>query len=126
LKNTITESPAKRSSVPCSASTSLPSAAWNARSRLHHLLGLGGLGEGGEAAQVEELDRDLAAMGLQHSSPLPGGDRLGELRREEALQARQALVLQALDAQERLHAREELRLVDGLRRGSRRRPPRCP
>jgi hypothetical protein len=31
----------------------------------HHILGVGGLGEGGEAAQVQEHDDDLAPAGLQ-------------------------------------------------------------
>jgi len=44
-------------------------------------------------------------MRLQQLFALAGGDGLGELRREEAFQAREALVLQVLDAQQ---------------------PPRCP
>ena len=106
----------------------------------HHLLGLGRLGEGGEAAQVEEHDGDLAAVALQRILGAAGDDQLGELRREEALEPRQPLELgdllahallqrrvpvgelaawsapcrAALDAQQRAHAREQLGLVDRL------------
>ena len=107
----------------------------------HHLLGLRDLGEGGEAAQVEEHHGDLAAMALQRIVGAAADDQLGQLRREEAAQPpdplelgdlrRHALlergvplldfvgqrldrVVQALDAQHRAHARGERRMVDRL------------
>ncbi len=107
----------------------------------HHFLGLGGFGEGGEAAQVEEHHRDLAPVALQRIVGAAGDDRVGQLRREEALQPphlascstpsatrcssvavplRQFvalpvhLVVERLDAQQRVHAREQLGLVDRL------------
>jgi hypothetical protein len=105
----------------------------------HHLLRIGGLGEGGEAAQVEEHDRDLAAMALQRILGAAGDDQLGELRREEALQPAdplelahavghalleapvqlgelallaQHLLVERLDAQQRAHPRQQLALAD--------------
>ena len=45
----------------------------------HHLFGLGGLGERGEAAHVAEQHRDLAAVAGE-DRVAAGGDRLGELR----------------------------------------------
>ena len=94
LKKIIMPSPAKRSSVPSCARISSPIAAWYSRSTRHHLLGLGGLGEGGEAAQVAEDDRDLAPMASRSGSSAPAGDdQLGELRREEALEAAEPLEL---------------------------------
>ena len=93
------------------------------------------LGEGGEAAQVEEDDRDLAAVALQRIVGAAGDDQLGELRREEALQPAdplelahavgdallersvelgelallaQHLVVERLDAQQRAHPRQQL------------------
>ena len=59
----------------------------------HHLLGIGGLGERGEAAQVEEDDGDLAPVALQRIVGAAGDDQLGELRREEALQPADPLEL---------------------------------
>ena len=135
-------SPVKRSSVPSCSSTSAPIAAWYSPSTRHHVLGIGGLGERGEAAQVEEDDGDLAPVALQRIVGAAGDDQLGELRREEALQpadllelrerrrrraaracgsARRArsllaqqLVVQRLDAQQRAHARQQLGLADRL------------
>ena len=107
----------------------------------HHFLGIGGLGEGRETAQVEEDDGDLAAMALQRIGGAAGDDQLGELRREEALQAadlgqlvdaigdalleravelgelgllRPQLVVERLDAQQRAHARQQLGLAHRL------------
>ena len=57
----------------------------------HDFLGFSGLGERGEAAQIEKADRDLAAMGLQRVVRPACHDELGELRREEALQSAEPL-----------------------------------
>src|SRR5204863_9612085 len=54
-------------------------------------------------------------VGLQYVLALAGGDGLGGLRREEALQTCEPPILEPLDAKQRLHAREELGLVDWLR-----------
>ena len=86
LKKTMMPSPVKRSSVASCSRTSAPTAAWYSASTRHHLFRLGGLGEGGEAAQVEEDDGDLAPMALERIVGAAGDDQLGELRREEALQ----------------------------------------
>ena len=59
----------------------------------HHFLGLGDLGECGEAAQVAEHDRDFAPVALSGSLAAAAEDRLGELRREEAAQLADALEL---------------------------------
>ena len=59
----------------------------------HHLLGLGGLGESGEAAQVAEHHGDLAAVALEQLLVARRHDQLGELRRQEALQPADALDL---------------------------------
>jgi hypothetical protein len=59
----------------------------------HDLLGLGGLREGGEAAQVEEHHRDLAPVALERVVGVAGEDQLGELGREEALQPPQTIEL---------------------------------
>ena len=107
----------------------------------HHVFGIGGLGERGEAAQVEEDDGDLAPVALQRIVGAAGDDQLGELRREEALQPAhlleladavvdalleravelgelaalaQQLVVERLDAQQRAHPREQLGLADRL------------
>ena len=56
----------------------------------HDLLRLGGLRERGEAAQVEEDHRDLAAVALERILGVAGHDQLGELGREEALAAARA------------------------------------
>ena len=108
----------------------------------HHLLGLGRLGEGGEASQVEEHDGDLAPVGLQGIVGAARHDELGELRREEALEAAELLelahllldaplerpvplgallgeplhgVVEVLDPQHRLDAGHQRRLVHRLR-----------
>ena len=93
-------SPAKRSSVPSCSRISRPIAAWYSPQHAHHLLGLGGLGERGEAAQVEEDDGDLAPVALERVLGAAGDDQLGELRREEALQPADLLELRdaVLDA----------------------------
>src|SRR5205814_5535437 len=53
---------------------------------VEHLLGLGGLAEGGVAAQIAEPDDDLAAVAFQDLLVALRDDEFGELRREEALQ----------------------------------------
>ena len=73
--------------------------------QLHHLVGIGAVGERGEAAQVEEYRGDLAPVRLEQLLAA-GDDRLGHRAREEALQARQALELRHLVA----HALLELRV----------------
>ena len=107
----------------------------------HHVFRIGGLGERGEAAQVEEDDGDLAPVALQRIVGAAGDDQLGELGREEALQPAhvleladavgdallerpvelgelaalaQQLVVERLDAQQRAHAREQLGLAHRL------------
>src|SRR5207245_8942103 len=57
----------------------------------HHFLGLRSLRERGEAAEVAEDDRDLAAMALEKL--LVAGDDLGDLGREETAQPLDALEL---------------------------------
>ena len=70
----------------------------------HHLLGLGGLGERREAAQVAEHDDDLAAVALEERLVAGVDDELDELGREETAQP--ADPLQLLDL--RAHALLEL------------------
>ena len=62
----------------------------------HHLLGLGGLGEGGEAAQVAEHDGDVLAVAVEQLFAARRHHQLGDLRREESLQPRHALDLAEL------------------------------
>src|SRR5205807_1633861 len=62
----------------------------------HDLLRLGGLGEGGEATQVEEHDDDLAPVALERIVGAAVDDRLGERGREEALEPREPLELRHL------------------------------
>ena len=45
----------------------------------HHHFRLGGLGEGSEAAEIEEHHGDLPPMGQQRIVRSPGDDKLGEL-----------------------------------------------
>ena len=59
----------------------------------HQLLGLGRLRERGEPAQVEEDHGDLAPVAPERVLGAPGHDQLGELGREEALEARELLEL---------------------------------
>ena len=107
----------------------------------HQVLGLDGLGERREAAQVAEHDRDLLAMALEERLVAGRHDELGDLRREEAAQPSRSLelgdllldallelpvprgqlcrlrldrVVVALDAQQRAHPREQLGLLEGL------------
>src|SRR5436190_21887422 len=61
LKNTMMPSPEKWSSVPSDCITKGPSAVILAQ-QVEHLLGLGRLGEGGEAAHIAEHDDDVAAV----------------------------------------------------------------
>jgi len=60
-------------------------AAWYSPQHAHDLLRLRGLGERGEAAQVEEDDDDLAPVALERIVGAPVDDRLGERRRKERL-----------------------------------------
>ena len=62
----------------------------------HDLLGLAGLGEGGETPEVAEDDDDLAAVALQEGLIAGVEDQLGHLRWEEAPQARGPLELRDL------------------------------
>ena len=141
LKKTMMPSPVKRSSVPSCSRTSAADRGVVFAEHRHHVFRIGGLGERGEAAQVEEDDRDLAPVALQRIVGAAGDDQLGELRREEALQPAhllelanavgdalleravqlgelallaQQLVVERLDAQQRAHAREQLVLADRL------------
>ena len=59
----------------------------------HHLFRLGGFGKAGEAAQIEEHHSHFAAMAHEGILRVAGNDEFGELRRHEALQARQPLEL---------------------------------
>jgi hypothetical protein len=59
----------------------------------HHLFGLRGLREGGKASQVEEDDGDLPPMRLERIVRAPRHDELGELGREETLEASELLEL---------------------------------
>ena len=112
-----------------------------AAQQAHDLLGLGGVGEGGESAQVEDDDGDLAPVCRERIVHVAGHDALGQMRREEALELGQALqlaelllhallqagvqlgelrclrlhgVVERLDAQQRAHPREQLGRVDRL------------
>ena len=61
---------------------------------VHHLLGLGDLGKAGKAAQVAEQHDDLAPVMLQDAGVVAvGDDEVGDLRRQEALQAARPLEL---------------------------------
>ena len=107
----------------------------------HQVLGLDGLGERREAAQVAEHDRDLLPVALEERLVARRHDELGDLRRQEAPQPPRALelgdllldallelavprgqlgrlrldrVVVALDAQQRAHPREQLGLLEGL------------
>jgi hypothetical protein len=50
------------------------------------ILGLGGLGEGGVAAQITKYDDDLAAMAFEDFLVALRDDQFGQLRREKPLQ----------------------------------------
>ena len=72
------------------------------------LLRLRRLGEGGEPAEIEEGDRDLAAVPLEHLGALLARDERRDLRREEP---RELLPL-ALDGLEEIEVRDgDRRLV---------------
>src|SRR5271163_610528 len=60
---------------------------------VEHLFGLGGLGEGGVAAQIAKHDDDLAAMAFEDFLVALRDDQLGELRREKPLQSPDAAQL---------------------------------
>jgi hypothetical protein len=55
--------------------------------KIEDLLGLGGLSEGGVAAQIAEHDDDLAAVTFKNALVTLRDDELGELRREKPLQS---------------------------------------
>ncbi len=135
-------SPAKRSSVP---SYSTIERAHRRVEVLQHrldLFRLGGVGERGEAAQVDEHVADLPAVRSENRLFARRNDGVGDGRGEEALELGHALelrhllgdsllelrvpflqrlglplhlVLQRFHAQQRAHAGEELGLVDRLR-----------
>src|SRR5206468_804158 len=75
----------------------------------HHLLGLGGLGERREAAQVEEDHGDLAAVSAEGVLSVAADDQLRELGREEALETLEALELGKLLLDELLEGPVRLR-----------------
>src|SRR6516164_7910145 len=81
LKNTMMPSPENWSSVPSNWLTSGPSAMVFAQ-EVEHLLGLGGLREGGVAAQIGEHDDDLAAVAFEDLLVPLRADQFGELRCE--------------------------------------------
>ena len=141
LKKIRMPSPAKRSSVPLVLVDQRAHRRVVGVQHRLHLLRLGGVGERGEAAQVDEHVADLAAVRRRSdSSPAAtiASATLGEkkrLRRDRrsscatcsatrsssfwfhpasASAWRAHLVLQRLDAQQRPHAREQLGLVDRL------------
>ena len=58
-------SPENWSSVPSNWLTSGPKRAVVFAQEIEHLLGLGGFGEGGVAAQIAEHDDDFAAMAFE-------------------------------------------------------------
>jgi hypothetical protein len=107
----------------------------------HHLLRLGGFRKRCEAPEIEVDDRDFAPAADQRIVGFAVDDELGQMGREEALEARQPvhlqdalpypllerarplpelrglslrLVVQPLDAQQGTNPREELLAVDGL------------
>src|SRR5206468_7368955 len=59
----------------------------------HHLLGLRGLGEGGEPAQIAGHDGDLPPVALQKLLVTGGDDELGKLGGDEAPQSAVAIQL---------------------------------
>ena len=83
LKNTMMPSPEKWSSVPSEAADDRPQRAVVLAQEVEHLLRLGGLGEGGKAAQVAEHDDDVAAMGFKDVFIAPGDDQFRQLRRQK-------------------------------------------
>ena len=93
LKKIIIPSPVNRSSVPSCSTISPPHRDVILAQHAHDLLGLGGLREGGEAAQVQEHHGDLAPMALQRVLGVAADDQLGELGREEALEPLEPLEL---------------------------------
>ena len=62
----------------------------------HHLLGLGGVGEGGEAAQVAEHDGDVLAVAVEQLLAARRHHQLGDLRGQETLEPGHALDLAEL------------------------------
>src|SRR5215467_8471147 len=85
LKNTMIPSPENWSSVPSNWLTSGPKAPWYSRRKSRTSLRLGGLGEGGVAAQVAKYDNDLPAMAFEDLLVALRDDQFGQLRREKPL-----------------------------------------
>jgi hypothetical protein len=54
---------------------------------IEHLLGFGGLGEGGIAAQIAEHDDDLAAVTFKDLLVALRDNQFSKLRREKALES---------------------------------------
>ena len=134
-------SPVKRSSVPSCARISAPIAAWYSRSTPITSSGSAVSVKAVKPRRSRNTTVISRRWLFSGSSAPPATISLGQLRREEALQPpeplelrhllahallervvplgqlrrlRLDLVLQRLDAQQRLHAREQLRLVDRL------------
>ena len=103
--------------------------------QLHDVLGLGGLGEGGEAAQVAEQRHDLAAMAVEHAlvarrddqprrAAARGSAAAGRCARARRAgrrpwprgpcSARCTWSCSCLDAQHRAHPRHQRAMVDRL------------
>ena len=60
----------------------------------HHLLGLGRLGEGGEAAQIAKQHADLAPVAFEQARRVAAGrHHIGDLRRQKTLEAAHPLDL---------------------------------
>ena len=76
---------------PAEGVDQLPQLTVELRQDGHHLLRFRGLRERGEAPEVAEHHRDLASMALQHALVVVVHDQLGELWRQEAPHAAQAL-----------------------------------
>ncbi len=86
LKTTISSSAVSRTSVPSAACDQLAERGVVGVEHAHHVLGLGLLGQRGEAVQRAEDDRDLAPVDAQHGRV--GLDQLGHLRAAGSAAAR--------------------------------------
>ena len=102
-------SPVKRSSVPSWSQDQLARGGVVFAKHAHHVLRLDGLGEGGEAPQVAEHDRDVAAVAAEGVVGAAAEDGLGELWREEAAELADALELGDLLGDALLERRVPLR-----------------
>jgi hypothetical protein len=80
---------------------------------VEHLLGLGGLGKGGVAAQITEHDDDLAAMTFENFLVALRDDQLRQLRREEPLQSPDPPQLLDLFGDPRFETAVQLRYLIG-------------